>query len=60
MIPGNASAAFIPNRPDRDTKALSLDLIHSFRPFSSLGGGGDSAALPPGNNASTSTPIPFQ
>ena len=39
MIPGNASAAFIPNFPNRDTKALSFDLIHSFKPFSSLGGG---------------------
>ena len=39
MIPSNASAAFIPNRPNRDAKALSLFLIHSFKPFSSLGGG---------------------
>ena len=39
MIPGRASAAFIPNRPNRDAKALSFDLTHSFRPFSSLGGG---------------------
>ena len=39
MIPGNASAALIPNRPNRDAKALSLFLIHSFKPFSSLGGG---------------------
>ena len=38
MIPGNASAAFIPNRPNRDAKALSLFLIHPFKPFSSLGG----------------------
>ena len=58
MIPGNASAALIPNRPNRDAKALSLFLIHSFKPFSSLGGGPpDAAAPPPGNNASTSTPM---
>ena len=59
MIPGNASAAFIPNRPNRDAKALSLFLIHHFKPFSSLGGGWphppDAVAAPPGNNASTST-----
>ena len=57
MIPGNASAAFIPNRPNRDAKALSLFLIHPFKPFSSLGGGSpppDAAAALPGNNASTS------
>ena len=58
MIPGNASAALIPYRPSSDAKALSLFLIHSFRPFSSLGGGGDSASPPPpGNNVSTSTPM---
>ena len=39
MIPGRASAALIPNRPNRDGKALSLFLIHPFKPFSSLGGG---------------------
>ena len=39
MIPGRASAAFIPNRPNRDAKALRFDLIHFFKPFSSLGGG---------------------
>ena len=39
MIPGNASAAFMPNFSNRDAKALSFDLTHSFRPFSSLGGG---------------------
>ena len=39
MMPGNASAALIPNRPNRDGKALSLFLIHSIKPFSSLGGG---------------------
>ena len=58
MIPGDASAALIPNRPNRDAKALSLFLIHSFKPFSSLGGGlpPDAAAPPlPGYNASTST-----
>ena len=61
MIPGNASAAFIPNRPNRDASALSLFLIHPFKPFSSLGGGSpplrDDVAAPPGNNASTSTPM---
>ena len=57
MIPGRASAAFTPNFPSSDDKALSLFLIHSFKPFSSLGGGGNSGAPPPGNNASTSTPI---
>ena len=40
MIPGRASAAFTPNRPSSDAKALSLELIHSFRPFSPLEGGG--------------------
>ena len=61
MIPGNASAALIPNQPNRDASALSLFLIHPFKPFSSLGGGSppppDAAAAPPlpGNNASTST-----
>ena len=39
MIPGNASAALIPNQPNRDVSTLSLFLIHSFKPFSSLGGG---------------------
>ena len=61
MMTGNASAAFIPNRPNRDAKALSLFLIHFFKPFSSLGGVSPppdaSAAPPPGNNASTSTPM---
>ena len=50
MIPGNASAALIPNRPNRDASALSLFLIHSFKPFSSLGGGSpppDATAAPP-------------
>ena len=60
MIPGNASSAFIPNFPNRDAKALSFDLTHSSRPFSSLGGGWPPppdavVAQPPGNNASTST-----
>ena len=53
-MPGNASAAFIPNRPNRDAKALSLFLIHPFKPLSSLGGGSpppDAVAAPPGNNA---------
>ena len=64
MIPGNASAAFIPNFPSSDAKALSLFLTHSFKPFSSLRGGSpppDAAAAPaplPGNNASTSTLMP--
>ena len=39
MIPGRASAAFIPNFPSSDASALSFDLTHSFKPFSSLGGG---------------------
>ena len=49
MMPGRASAAFIPNRPNRDAKALSLFVIHPFKPFSSLGGGSpppDAAAAP--------------
>ena len=59
---GNASAALIPNRPNRDAKALSLFLFHFFKPFSSLGGGSppppDVTAPPlPGNRASTSTPM---
>ena len=57
-MPGNASAALIPNRPNSYAKALSLFLIHSFKPFSSLGGGSpppDATAAPPGDNASTST-----
>ena len=62
MIPGRASAALIPNQPNRNAKALSLFLIHSFRPFSSLGGGSPPDVMapphpPPGNNASTSTPM---
>ena len=61
MMPGNASAAFIPNQPNRGGKALSLFLIHSFKPFSSLGGGStpppEIALPPPANNASTSTPM---
>ena len=60
MIPGRASAALIPNRPNRDAKALSLFLIHSFKPFSSLGGCPPDAVAappPPDNNASTSTPM---
>ena len=59
MIPGNASAALIPNQPNSDAKALSLFLIHPARPASSLGGGSPppdvAAPSPPGNNASTST-----
>ena len=63
MIPGNASAALIPNQPNSNAKALSLFLIHSFSPASSLGGGSppspNAVAAPPplGNNASTSTLI---
>ena len=62
MIPENASAALIPNRPNRDASTLSLFLIHPFKPFSSLGGGSPppyaaAAPPPPGNNASTSTPM---
>ena len=60
MMPGNASAALIPNRPNRDAKALSSFLIHYFKPRSSLGGGSppDVMAPPPlGNNASSSTPM---
>ena len=53
--------ALIPNRSNRDAKALRFDLTHSFKLASSLGGGSpppDAAALPPpGNNASTSTPM---
>ena len=57
MIPGRASAALIQNRPSTMLKGLSFDLTHSFKPFSSLGGGPPDAAAPPlpGNNASTST-----
>ena len=62
MIPGRASAALIPNWPSSDAKDLSLFLIHSSRPFSSLGGGSPppdaaEAPPPPGNNATMSTPI---
>ena len=60
MMPGNASAALIPNRPNRDASALSLFLIHYFKPFSSLGCGSPPDAMappppPPGNNVLTST-----
>ena len=47
MIPDRASAALILNRPNRDAKALSLFLIHSFKPFSSLGSSPPDAAAPP-------------
>ena len=62
MIPDNASAALIPNQPNRDVSTLSLFLIHSFKLFSSLGGSSPLDAVPPpppppGNNASTSTPM---
>ena len=59
-MPGRASAALIPNQPNRDASALSLFLIQPFKPASSLGGGlpPDAATPPPpGNNASTSTLI---
>ena len=58
MTPSNASAALIPNWPKSDDNALSLFLIHSFRPASSLGGSPPPdvvAPPPPGNIASTST-----
>ena len=57
-MPGNASAALISNFPSSNTKALNFDLTHSFKPFSSLGGGEPLPQIsppPPGNNASTST-----
>ena len=61
MMPGNATAALIPNRSNRDAKGLSLFLIHFFKPFSSLGGGSPSppeiAPPSPGYNASTSAPM---
>ena len=54
MMPGKASAAFVPNLPASDAKALSLFLSHSFMPFSSLGGGLPAEpAVPPGRKAST-------
>ena len=52
MIPGRASAAFIPNFPSSDAKALSFDLTHPFKPFSSLGGG----SLPPPDNMAAHHP----
>ena len=58
VIPGRASAAFMPNQPSSNAKALSLNLVHSFRPASSLGGGSPPGAAvppPPGSNASVST-----
>ena len=59
MIPGRASATFIPNFPGSDASTLSLFLIHPFKPFSSLGGGSPPPEIAPlpGNNASTSTPM---
>ena len=38
MIPGRVSAAFMPNFPTSDAKALSFDLTYSCKPFPSLGG----------------------
>ena len=58
MMPGKASAAFIPNFPSSDAKAFKFFLTHSFKPFPSLGGSPpppDAVAAPPSNNASTST-----
>ena len=59
-MPGRASAAFIPNFPSSDAKALSLFLIHPFKPFSSLGGGlpppPEIAPPPPGNNCFNKCP----
>ena len=58
MMPGNASAALILNQSNSDASVLSVFLIHSFKPFSSLGGGlPPDATAPPGNNASKSTPM---
>ena len=63
MIPGNASGAFAPNLPSKLNKAFSFFLIHSFNPFSSLGGSLPPAeeALhappPPGSKTSIKTPI---
>ena len=51
MIPGNASAALIPNQPNRDASTLSLFLINSFKHFSSLGGGPPDAAAHPHHQA---------
>ena len=45
MIPDNASAALIPNRPNRDASTLRLFLIHSLRLASSLGGGSPPDAM---------------
>ena len=62
-MPGIASAPLIPNQPNSDAKALSLFLIHSFGPASSLKGGSPpppnavATPPPPGNNASMSTPM---
>ena len=47
MMPGNASAAFIPNFPSSDAPALSFDLTHSFKLFSSLGGGSPPPEIAP-------------
>ena len=59
MIPGRASAVFIPNFSSSDAKALNLFLIYPSKHFPSLEGGPpDAVAAPaplPGNNASTST-----
>ena len=47
MIPINASAAFIPNFPSSDAKALNFDLTHPFKPFSSLRGGSPPPQIAP-------------
>ena len=64
MMPGNASAAFMPNFPRTLAKTLSLFLIYSFKPFPSLDGGlhtappaVPSAPPPPGSDPSTRTLI---
>ena len=58
MIPGNASAALIPNFPRRDANALSLFLIHSFKPLSSLGRGSPPDAAAPHHLATMLQQVP--
>ena len=53
MMPGNASTAFLPNLPNKLANALSLFLIHSFKPVSCLGRG--LSAVPPPATVSTKT-----
>ena len=61
-MPGKASATFVPNLPSTLAKAFSLFLIHSFKPFSFLGGGLPPVPPPPppGSNDSAKTPIAIQ